>query len=84
MVLHALVIQRSQLLSENEVSIMFCFQLQYMFTHHTTVQIKNCLKSISVIKVTTMVDFCYTNEAWATAESTLFAISEHKGIVSTH
>jgi len=43
---------RPQLSSEIEVSIALICQL--CSTHYTAVQIKNCLKSISVIKVATM------------------------------
>jgi len=53
-----------QLSSETEVSIALLCQL--CSTHYTAVQIKNCLKSTSLIKVATMKntdDFRYAKEA---------------------
>ena len=61
-----------QLSSETEVSIYLLYS-----THYTAVQIKNCLKCTSVIKVATMKntnDFHYAKEA--ITKSTLFTVSK--------
>ena len=62
---------------KSEVSITFCCQ---QCSTHYTLQIKNCSKSTSAIKVATlknMEDFCYEGKpSRATAKSTLFAVSK--------
>ena len=53
---------------------------QLCSTHYTAVQIKNCLKSASAIKIATMTnidDFRYEGKpSCAIAKSTLFAVSK--------
>ena len=70
--------QLYQLSSESEVSIMLRCRL--CSTHYTAVQIKNCSKCISAIKITTMKntdDSCYeVKPSRATARSILFAVSK--------
>ena len=75
MVPHA---QLYQLSSESEVSIMLrCWLCS---THYKAVQIKNCSKCPSAIKMTTMNntdDFCYeVKSSRATARLTPFAVSK--------
>ena len=63
---------------KSEVSITHHCQL--CLTHYTAVRIKNCLKSISPIKIATMKnmdDFHYKGKpSCASAKSTLFAVSK--------
>ena len=63
---------------KSEVSIILCCRL--CSTHYIAVQIKNCLKSTSTIKVATMKntdDFHYEERpSHATANSTLLAVSK--------
>ena len=63
---------------KSEVSIMLHCQL--CSTHYTALQIKNCLKSTSAIKVATMKntdDFRYGGKpSRATAKLTLFAVNK--------
>ena len=65
---------------KSEVSIKLRCQL--CSTRYTAVQIKNCLKSTSAIKIATMTntdDFCYGGKpSCAIAKSTLFAVSKYK------
>ena len=59
----------------SEVSITLCCQL--CSTCYTTLQIKNCSKSASAIKVATMNDFHYEGKpSCATAMLTPFAVSK--------
>ena len=63
---------------KSEVSITLHCQLHVCLTHYTAVQIKNCLKSTSAIKVATMKnmdDFRYEGKpSCATAKSTRFTV----------
>ena len=62
---------------KSEVSI--TLRCQLCSTFYTAVQIKNCSKSTSAMKIATMKnmdDFCYEEKpSCATAKSTLFAVS---------
>ena len=63
---------------KSEVSITLLSPL--CSTHYTAVQIKNCLKSTSAIKIATMKNtdnfLCKGKPSRATAKSTLFAVSK--------
>ena len=63
---------------KSEVSI--TLRCRLCSTRYTAVQIKNCLKSTSVIKIATMKntdDFCYEGKpSRATAKSTPFTVSK--------
>ena len=63
---------------KSEVSVTLCYRL--CSTRYTAVRIKNCSKSTSAIKITTMKitdDFCFKGKpSRATAKSTPFAVSK--------
>ena len=66
---------------KSEVSITLCCRL--CSTHYTAVQIKNCLKSTSAIKIATMTNtdnirYVEGKPSCAIAKSTLFAFSKDK------
>ena len=71
--------QLYQLSYENEVSIIM-LRCWLCSTRYTAVQFKNCLKSTSVIKISTMAntdDFHYEGKpSCVIAKSTLFAVSK--------